>query len=57
MDTKTRPVYVLSTRYPLQFCGHIETESEEMEESITCKWEAEEGWSSNTLYQTKETLK
>ena len=31
MDTKTRPVYMLSTRDPLQTCGHIQTESEGME--------------------------
>ena len=27
MDTKRRPVYMLSTRYPLQTYGHIQTES------------------------------
>ena len=27
MDTKTRPLYMLSTRDPLQSKGHIETES------------------------------
>ena len=31
MDTKTRPVYMLSTRDPLQTKGHIQTESEGME--------------------------
>ena len=28
MDTKTRPLYTLSTRDPLQNRGHIQTESE-----------------------------
>ena len=28
MDTKTRPLYILSTRDPLQNKGHIQTESE-----------------------------
>ena len=31
MVTKTRPVYMLSTRDPLQTLGHIYTESEGME--------------------------
>ena len=31
MDTKTRPVYMLSTRDPPQNKGHIQTESEELE--------------------------
>ena len=31
MDTKTRPVYMLSTRDPLRTQGHIQTESEGME--------------------------
>ena len=34
MDTKTRLVYMLSTRDPLQTYGHIETESEGMEKDI-----------------------
>ena len=29
--TKTRPIYILSTRDPLQTQGHIQTESEGME--------------------------
>ena len=32
----------------LQAQGHIQTESEGMEEGIPCKWESEESWSSNT---------
>ena len=47
MDTKTRPVYMLSTRNPLQTSKHIKTESERMEKYIPCKWEAKESWSSN----------
>ena len=31
MDTKTRPIYMLSTRDPLQTYGHIQTENEGME--------------------------
>ena len=30
MDTKTRPIYMLSTRDPLQSLRHIQTESERM---------------------------
>ena len=31
MDKETRPLYILSTRDPLQNKGHIQTESEELE--------------------------
>ena len=31
MDTKTRPLYMLSTRDPPQNKGHIQTESEGLE--------------------------
>ena len=31
MDTKTRPVYMLSTRDPIQTQAHIQTEREGME--------------------------
>ena len=34
---KTRPVYMLSTRDPLQIQGHMKTESEGMEKDIPCK--------------------
>ena len=37
MDTKTRPVYMLSTRDPLQTYRHIQTKSEGMEKDIPCK--------------------
>ena len=47
MDTKTRPVYMLSTRDTLQTKGHIQTESEGIEKDIPCKWKSKESWSSN----------
>ena len=34
MDPKTRPLYMLSTRDPLQTKGHIQTESEGMEKDF-----------------------
>ena len=34
MDTKIRPLYVLSTRDPPQNKGHIQTESEGLEKDI-----------------------
>ena len=37
MDTKIRPLYMLSTRDPPQTKGHIQTESEELEKDIPCK--------------------
>ena len=48
MDTKTRPIYMLSTRDPLQTEGHIQSESEGMEKDIPCKWKSKESWSSNS---------
>ena len=54
MDTKTRPVYMLSTRDPLQIQEPIETESEEMEIGIPCKWKSKESWSSNTHIRKKD---
>ena len=38
MDTKTRPLYVLSTREPPENKGHIQTEREGLEKDISCKW-------------------
>ena len=38
MDTKTRPLYMLSTRHPPQAKGHIQTDSEGLEKDISCKW-------------------
>ena len=37
MDTKIRPLYMLSTRDPPQNKGHIQTESEGREKDIPCK--------------------
>ena len=42
MDTKTRPLYMLSTRDPPQNKGHIQTESEGLEKDISCKWRPKE---------------
>ena len=38
MDTKTRPLPMLSTKDPPQNKGHIQTESEGLEKDISCKW-------------------
>ena len=40
MDTKARPIYMLSTRKQIQTSRHIQTENERMEKYIPCKWEA-----------------
>ena len=48
MDTKTRLIYMLSIRDPLQTQGHIQTESEGMEKDIPGKWKSKESWSSNS---------
>ena len=48
MDTKTRPIYMLSTRDPLQSQGHIQTESEWMEKDIPCKWKSKESQIGNS---------
>ena len=48
MDAKTRPLYMLSTRDPPQTKGHIQTEGEELEKDISCKWGPKESRSSNT---------
>ena len=48
MDTKTRPLYMLSTRDPPQTKGHIHTESDGQEKDISCKWRPKESMSSNT---------
>ena len=37
MDTKARPLCMLSTRDPPQNRGHIQTESEGLEKDIPCK--------------------
>ena len=46
-DWQTRPIYMLSTRNPLETSRHIWTESEKIEKYIPCKREAKESWSSN----------
>ena len=48
MDTKTRPLYMLSTKDPLQTKGHIQTENEGLENDISPKWRPKESRSSNT---------
>ena len=48
MNTKTRSLYILSTRDPPQTKGDIQTESEGLEKYISCKWGPKESWSSNT---------
>ena len=42
MDTKTRPLYMLSTRNPPQNKRHIQTKSEGLEKSISRKWRPKE---------------
>ena len=48
MDTKTRPIYMLSTRKLCQTQRHIYTESERMKEYTPYKWKAKESWSSHS---------
>ena len=48
MDTKTRPIYMLSTRDPPQNKGQIQTESEGLEKDISCKRRPKESKNSNT---------
>ena len=50
MDTKKkkRPKHMLSTRDPLQFQGHTQTEKEKMEENIPDKQKSKVSWGSNT---------
>ena len=38
MDTKRRPLYILSTIDPPKNKGHIQTESEGLEKDISRKW-------------------
>ena len=38
MDTKTKPLYMLSKRNPPQNKGHIQAESQVLEKDISCKW-------------------
>ena len=48
MDIKIKSPYMLSARDLPQTKGHVQTESEELEKDISCKWRAKEGRSSNT---------
>ena len=48
MDTKTRPIYMLSTRDPLQTKGHIQSESEGIEKDIPWKWKTKQSLSSSS---------
>ena len=43
-----KPLYMLSKTDPPQTKGHIQTESEELEKDISCKWRPKESRSSNT---------
>ena len=56
MDTKTRPIYMLSTRDPLQSYVNMQTESGEMEIDIPCKWKSKESWSSNSHIRQNRLL-
>ena len=56
MDTKTKPVYMLSTRDQLQIQGHIQNECERMDKDIPCKWKSKETWSA-TLISDKTDFK
>ena len=44
---KTRPLCMLSTRYPPQTKGHLQTETEGLEKDTSCKWRPKESRSSN----------
>ena len=44
---------MLFTRDPLQTQGHIQPESDRMEEDITCKWKSKESRSRNTHIREK----
>ena len=48
MDTKTRSLYMLSTRDPPQNKGHKQTENEGLEKDIPCKLRPKESRNSNT---------
>ena len=43
MDTKTRPINMLSIRDSHQIQRHTETESGGMEKGISCKWTSKAG--------------
>ena len=43
-----KPLYMLSKTDPPQTKGHIQTENEELEKDISCKWRPRESRISNT---------
>ena len=43
MDTKTRPLHILSTRDPPKIRGHKQTESEGLEKDFPCKQKKKKG--------------
>jgi len=51
MDTKTRPIYMLPKRCPLQTYRHIQTESKRMEKDIPCKWKPKESQSGKPYFR------
>ena len=53
MDTKTRLLYMLSTRDPPQTKGHIQTESEGWEKDISCKWRSKQKQNQNRSSNTQ----
>ena len=55
MDTKTRPVYLLPTRDPLQMQRHIQTKSERMAKGTPQTWKSKESCSCYSY--TKHPLK
>ena len=55
MDTKTRPLSMLSTRDPPQNRGHIQTESEGLEKDFPCKQGQKESRSSHTYISIRNT--
>ena len=55
VDTKTRPICMLSTRDLLHTQGHLQTESKGMGEDTPYKWKSKESWNSNT--HTRQNLK
>ena len=53
MDTKTRPLYMLSTRDPPQTKGHIQTESEGLEKRYFMQTETKRKQEYQYSYQKK----
>jgi len=48
VDSKTRPIYMLSIEDPPQTWGHLQTEGKRMGEGIPHRWKSKESWSTNT---------